>query len=52
MEMLRNAKEEELNAIIDELRANYAVLQEQFAKEESEKLAAAERCVGCCRLWR
>ncbi|KAI7747146.1 hypothetical protein M8C21_033325, partial [Ambrosia artemisiifolia] len=42
MEMLMNAKEEELNAIIEELRANYAVLQEKFAKEESEKLAAVE----------
>ncbi|KAI7753750.1 hypothetical protein M8C21_013349 [Ambrosia artemisiifolia] len=42
MEMLMNAKEEELNVIIEELRANYAVLQEKFAKEESEKLAAVE----------
>ncbi|KAL8237803.1 hypothetical protein R6Q59_018884 [Mikania micrantha] len=42
MELLMNAKEEELNAIIEELRANYLVLQEKFIKEEAEKLAAVE----------
>ncbi|KAJ0733791.1 putative minus-end-directed kinesin ATPase [Helianthus annuus] len=42
MEMLMNAKEEELSAIIEELRNNYSVLQEKFTKEESEKLAAVE----------
>ncbi|XP_076912753.1 kinesin-like protein KIN-14N isoform X1 [Bidens hawaiensis] len=42
MEMLMNAKEEELNAIIEELRTSYSALQEKFAKEETEKLAAVE----------
>ncbi|KAI3810005.1 hypothetical protein L1987_19610 [Smallanthus sonchifolius] len=42
MEMLMNAKEEELNAIIEDLRMNYSVLQEKFIKEETEKLAAVE----------
>ncbi|KAI3768925.1 hypothetical protein L6452_00021 [Arctium lappa] len=42
MEMLMNAKEEELNSIIVELRNNYSVLQEKFMKEETDKLAAIE----------
>ncbi|XP_071730198.1 kinesin-like protein KIN-14N isoform X2 [Rutidosis leptorrhynchoides] len=42
MEMLMNEKEEELNSIIMELRKNYSALQEKFAKEESDKLAAME----------
>lgn len=42
MEMLMNAKEEELNSIITELQMNYAALQEKFTKEETEKLAAIE----------
>ncbi|KAI3695229.1 hypothetical protein L1987_78221 [Smallanthus sonchifolius] len=45
MERLMNAKEEELNSIIDELRANYSVLQEKFTKEETEKLAAVESLI-------
>ncbi|KAI3755848.1 hypothetical protein L1987_55657 [Smallanthus sonchifolius] len=40
MEMLMSEKEEELNSIIMVLRKNYAALQEKFAKEESDKLAA------------
>ncbi|KAK2984782.1 hypothetical protein RJ640_004607 [Escallonia rubra] len=40
MEMLMEAKEEELNSIIMELRKNYASLQEKFVKEESDKLVA------------
>ncbi|KAI8552737.1 hypothetical protein RHMOL_Rhmol06G0290100 [Rhododendron molle] len=42
MEMLMKAKEEELNSIIVELRANYASLQERFTLAESDKLAAME----------
>ncbi|XP_071696962.1 kinesin-like protein KIN-14N [Rutidosis leptorrhynchoides] len=42
MEMLMNAKEEELNSIIDELRANCSDIQEKLKKEEAEKLAAIE----------
>ncbi|KVI10352.1 Kinesin, motor domain-containing protein, partial [Cynara cardunculus var. scolymus] len=42
MEMLMNAKEEELNSIIVELRKNYSLLQEKFMKEETDKLAAIE----------
>ncbi|PWA83976.1 kinesin 3 [Artemisia annua] len=42
MEILMNEKEEELNSIIMELRKNYTSLQEKFAKEESDKLAAIE----------
>ncbi|KAI3786622.1 hypothetical protein L1987_40441 [Smallanthus sonchifolius] len=45
MERLMNAKEEELNSIIDELRANYSVLQEKFSNEETEKLAAVESLI-------
>ncbi|XP_071725836.1 kinesin-like protein KIN-14N [Rutidosis leptorrhynchoides] len=37
MEMLMNAKEEELNSLIDNLRINYLDLQEKFKKEEAEK---------------
>lgn len=37
-----NAKEEELNSIIDELRTNYSDLQEKFKKEEAEKLVLFE----------
>ena len=33
-------KEEELNAIIMELRKNYNLLQEKCAKEESDKLVS------------
>lgn len=42
MEMLMNAKEEELNSIIMELRTNYANLQDKFTKEETDKLAAIQ----------
>ncbi|XP_024960300.1 kinesin-like protein KIN-14N [Cynara cardunculus var. scolymus] len=42
MEMLMTEKEEELNSIIMELRKNYTVLQEKFAKAESDKLTAME----------
>ncbi|KAL7592150.1 kinesin-like protein KIN-14N [Lactuca sativa] len=42
MEMLMNAKEEELNSIIMELQTNYATLQEKFTKEETDKLAAIQ----------
>ncbi|KAM7498813.1 hypothetical protein LguiA_023227 [Lonicera macranthoides] len=42
MEVLMKAKEEELNSIIMELRRNYTTLQEKFANEESDKLAAME----------
>ncbi|KAK9071731.1 hypothetical protein SSX86_008160 [Deinandra increscens subsp. villosa] len=42
MERLMNAKEEELNSIVEELRTNYSVLQEQFWKQETEKLVAIE----------
>ncbi|KAI3702946.1 hypothetical protein L6452_28700 [Arctium lappa] len=42
MEMLMNEKEEELNSIIMELRKNYTILQDKFAKEESDKLTAME----------
>ncbi|KAI7731760.1 hypothetical protein M8C21_025843 [Ambrosia artemisiifolia] len=42
LEMLRCQKEEELNSIIMELRKNCRALQDKFAKEESEKLAALE----------
>lgn len=38
IEMLMNAKEEELNSIIAELQTNNADLQEKFMKEEAEKL--------------
>ncbi|KAL2931148.1 Kinesin-like protein KIN-14C [Bienertia sinuspersici] len=38
----RKHKEDELNAIIGELRQNYAALQEKFSKEESDKLDAME----------
>lgn len=39
MEVLMQNREEELNAIIMELRRNYTLLQEKCAKEESDKLA-------------
>ncbi|XP_021758786.1 kinesin-like protein KIN-14N isoform X1 [Chenopodium quinoa] len=39
MEMLMQNKEEELNAIIMELRKNYNLLQDKCAKEESDKMA-------------
>ncbi|KAK9074204.1 hypothetical protein SSX86_006801 [Deinandra increscens subsp. villosa] len=42
LEMLMSEKEEELNSIIMELRKNCIALQEKFAKEESDKLAAME----------
>ncbi|KAJ9551289.1 hypothetical protein OSB04_015334 [Centaurea solstitialis] len=42
MEMLMNEKEEELNSIIMELRKNYTILQEKFAKEELDKLTAMD----------
>ncbi|KAL2924773.1 Kinesin-like protein KIN-14C [Bienertia sinuspersici] len=41
-EIERKHKEDELNAIIGELRQNYAALQEKFSKEESDKLDAME----------
>nr|GMD56174.1 kinesin-like protein KIN-14N [Ipomoea batatas] len=40
MDMLMKSKEEELNAIIMELRKNIAVLQDNLKKEESEKSEA------------
>lgn len=42
MEVLMQNKEEELNAIIMELRKNYNLLQEKCAKEESDKLAVMD----------
>ncbi|KAL4554904.1 hypothetical protein LXL04_037513 [Taraxacum kok-saghyz] len=42
METLMNAKEEELNSIITELRTNYSILQDKFMKEETDKLAAIQ----------
>ncbi|PIN02357.1 Kinesin (KAR3 subfamily) [Handroanthus impetiginosus] len=42
MELLMKEKEEELNSIIMELRKNLEVLQENFAKEELDKLEALE----------
>ncbi|GAB2284643.1 hypothetical protein Dimus_019095 [Dionaea muscipula] len=39
MEVMIQNKEEELNAIIMELKKNYALLQDKCAKEESDKLA-------------
>nr|XP_043621864.1 kinesin-like protein KIN-14N [Erigeron canadensis] len=42
MEMLMNAKEEELNSIIDDLRKSNSDLQEKLTKEEAEKLAAID----------
>ncbi|KAL2928081.1 Kinesin-like protein KIN-14N [Bienertia sinuspersici] len=41
MEMLMQNKEEELNAIIMELRKNYNLLQDKCAKEESDKIIAS-----------
>ncbi|KAL9232380.1 hypothetical protein vseg_007499 [Gypsophila vaccaria] len=38
IEVMMQNKEEELNAIIMELRKNYTLLQDKCAKEESEKL--------------
>lgn len=35
-------KEEELNAIIMELRKNYNLLQDKCAKEESDKLVSSK----------
>jgi len=40
LEVLMQNKEEELNAIIMELRKNYNLLQEKCAKEESDKLVS------------
>ncbi|KAL2943885.1 Kinesin-like protein KIN-14N [Bienertia sinuspersici] len=42
MEMLMQNKEEELNAIIMELRKNYNLLQDKCAKEESDKIAVMD----------
>ncbi|KAF8410940.1 hypothetical protein HHK36_003477 [Tetracentron sinense] len=42
IEVQMKNKEEELNAIIVELRRDYAILQDKFTKEESEKLAAVD----------
>ncbi|XP_010694266.2 kinesin-like protein KIN-14N isoform X1 [Beta vulgaris subsp. vulgaris] len=42
MEMLMQNKEEELNAIIMELRKNYNLLQDKCAKEESDKLVVMD----------
>ncbi|XP_021719594.1 kinesin-like protein KIN-14C [Chenopodium quinoa] len=43
IEIGRKNKEDELNAIVGELRHNVAALEEKFAKEESDKLDAIER---------
>ncbi|KAL8170234.1 hypothetical protein V2J09_022038 [Rumex salicifolius] len=42
MEMLMQDKEEELNAIIMELKKNYSLLQEKCMKEETDKLAVMD----------
>ncbi|KAL9234140.1 hypothetical protein vseg_009043 [Gypsophila vaccaria] len=42
IENARRNKEDELNAINGELRANYSALQEKLAKEEADKLEAIE----------
>ncbi|XWS12775.1 hypothetical protein CRYUN_Cryun37aG0119200 [Craigia yunnanensis] len=43
IELEKKNKEEELNAVISELRDNNASLQEKFSKEVSEKLDAIDR---------
>ncbi|KAL8239232.1 hypothetical protein R6Q59_015799 [Mikania micrantha] len=45
MEMITSNKEEEMNLVIMELRKNCVALQEKFAKEESDKLAAMESLI-------
>ncbi|CAB79573.1 kinesin-related protein katB [Arabidopsis thaliana] len=42
LEVNLKVKEEELNMVIDELRKNFASVQVQLAKEQTEKLAANE----------
>ncbi|CAK9142310.1 unnamed protein product [Ilex paraguariensis] len=42
IEVLMKAKEEELNSIVMELRKKCSSLQEKFAKEETDKLAALD----------
>ncbi|XP_010539269.1 PREDICTED: kinesin-like protein KIN-14N [Tarenaya hassleriana] len=42
MELSLRNKEEELNMIIEELRKNFAAVQEQLTKEQSDKLAATD----------
>ncbi|KAK6946834.1 Kinesin motor domain [Dillenia turbinata] len=45
LEMLMKAKEEELNAIIMELRKTYTTLQEKYTREESDRKAAMDACM-------
>jgi len=45
LEVMMHNKEEELNAIILELRKNYNLLQEKCTKEESNKLVSLESFV-------
>lgn len=40
-------KEEELNAIVADLRVNYASLEEKFVKEEADKLVRLVSFIFC-----